>query len=437
MAHVELPEEEFQPLILSMKRVFAPFVDAIPSIIRIPDEIERLSKTIIDDVDSGQPDRLEKASEKLVDPMIQGLKNFYDKQNAEREAELAKIAAERETAIAEVQKLQDLGVPAEVTKQNTVNILNEKEILEKQKEFIKEQKEVSFLESQIADEKSKGDDADSERLLMLKEALEKQNKLVEEQGKVLGDRLPRQKVPETVGARDFIPAPLMEAYDNIAETANQSAEAIGSIFQPLIGLKKLFTQKEEYEEEEQEGKKKRDGSNALAVLLGIAKLIAFATAVALATKGIYKLIQIITDPFGFKETKKEAELNALKEGKGKTEAEFIGDKAATDSFYEKFDTTNMPYTSGMGLVLGSTRVTEDKDAVEKFERQKFLEKQMLEQRKTLTDIGLLNSGDFRGKEPQNVYVNTRGGDTNTNLRADVTKPTAGSRDETITSGGRD
>ena len=89
MAHVELPEEEFQPLILSMKRVFAPFMDAIPSIIRIPDEIERLSKTIIDDVDSGQPDRLDTASEKLVDPMIQGLKNFYDKQNADREAELA------------------------------------------------------------------------------------------------------------------------------------------------------------------------------------------------------------------------------------------------------------------------------------------------------------------------------------------------------------
>ena len=128
MAHVELPQEEFEPLILSMKRVFAPFVDAIPSIIRIPDEIERLSKTIIDDVDSGQPDRLDTASEKLVDPMIQGLKDFYAKQDADREAELAKIAAEREAAIAEVQKLQELGVPAEVTKQNTVNILNEKVI---------------------------------------------------------------------------------------------------------------------------------------------------------------------------------------------------------------------------------------------------------------------------------------------------------------------
>ena len=91
MAHVELPQEEFEPLILSMKRVFAPFVDAIPSIIRIPDEIERLSKTIIDDVDSGQPDRLDTASEKLVDPMIQGLKDFYAKQDADREAELKKI----------------------------------------------------------------------------------------------------------------------------------------------------------------------------------------------------------------------------------------------------------------------------------------------------------------------------------------------------------
>ena len=31
--------------------------------------------------------------------------------------------------------------------------------------------------------------------------------------------MPVQKVPETVTARDFIPGPLMEAYDNIADSA--------------------------------------------------------------------------------------------------------------------------------------------------------------------------------------------------------------------------
>tara|TARA_E500000081_G_C6102436_1_gene338311 strand:- start:84 stop:1412 length:1329 start_codon:yes stop_codon:yes gene_type:complete len=295
MAQLELPIEELQPLVMSMKRVFAPFMDAIPSIIRIPDEIERLSKTITDDVDSGQADRLDTASEKLVDPMIKGLKDFYAKQDADRETELAKIAAERESAIAEVQKLQDLGVPAEVTKQNTVNILNEKEIIEKQKEFIKEQKEVSFLESEIADEKSKGDDVDSERLLMLKDALDKQNELVQEQGKVLGDRLPRQKVPETVGARDFIPGPLMEAYDNIAETARESAGAIGSIFQPLVGLKKLFTQKEEYEEDALADKEAQDNKLGLSIVLTTFKFIALTVALGLFLKTVYDLAK----KFGF------------------------------------------------------------------------------------------------------------------------------------------
>lgn len=428
MAHVELPEEEFQPLILSMKRVFAPFMDAIPSIIRIPDEIERLSKTIIDDVDSGQPDRLDTASEKLVDPMIQGLKNFYDKQNADREAELAKIAAEREAAIAEVQKLQDLGVPAEVTKQNTVNILNEKEILEKQKEFIKEQKEVSFLESQIADEKSKGDDADSERLLMLKEALDKQNQLVEEQGKVLGDRLPRQKVPETVGARDFIPAPLMEAYDNIAETATQSAEAIGSIFQPLIGLKKLFTQKEEYEEEEFEDKEKRDKGSALATLLATVKLIAFAAALAVAIKAMYKIGQMFglidepEDPTKRKpgETQQQQQERLVEEqGMSYEEA---GKKSREGQ--KAFDF--VPRMFGLG------------DALDANEAKKVYADKMKDTSKTLENVGLLNQYDFTKQGKGDTYnVVTKGGDTNTNLKADVTKPTAGSRDETITSGGKD
>ena len=417
MAHVELPEEELEPLILSMNRVFAPFMDAIPSIIRIPDEIERLSKTIIDDVDSGQPDRLDTSSEKLVDPMIQGLRNFFDKQNADRQAELDKIAAEREAAIAEVQKLQELGVPAEVTKQNTVNILNEKEIIERQKEFIKEQKEVSFLESQIADEKSKGDGADSERLLMLKEALDRQNQLVEEQGKILGDRLPRQKVPEAITKRDFIPGPLMEAYDNIASSAGDSAKAIGSIFQPLVGLKKLFTEKEEYEEEEQEGKKKRDKGNALATLLATVKILAFAAALAVAVKGLYKIAKFLP---GFGE--EEIPADQMQPGENRGDYNTRVDAMTDKSEVEKQKLKN----EAMDPVTRMLYFNEEKDlaaAAQKDENKRAFDIRNQFAREELMKLGGGAANQANTSNTVNNNVLNKGGDTN--VTEVVSKPKAG------------
>ena len=40
MAHVELPQEELEPLIQSMKKVFDPLIRAIPSLALIPTELE-------------------------------------------------------------------------------------------------------------------------------------------------------------------------------------------------------------------------------------------------------------------------------------------------------------------------------------------------------------------------------------------------------------
>ena len=294
MAHVELPQEELQPIIDSMQRVFEPFIAAIPSIIRIPDEVQRLTDSIVKDINSGQGDRFGDGSKKSVD-MIQMMKDFNEKNSpeakkrAEELAKLERIAQERQKAEADLQQLQQLGTPAEITEDNKVKILNEKEIIEKQKEYIKEQKEVSFLENQIAEEKDKGEDANSERLLMLKEALDKQNELVSEQGKILGDRLPRQKVKETVGAKDFIPAPLMEAYDNIAESAKESGRALGSIFQPLIGLKKLFTKKKEYEEDDLDNREKKSKKLDFSIVLTTLKFIALTAAIVAFIKTVYDL----------------------------------------------------------------------------------------------------------------------------------------------------
>ena len=431
MAHVELPQEELQPLVESMQKVFAPFMDAIPSIIRIPEEVERLTKTISDDVDSGQIDRLDNASEKLVDPMIQGLKDFYAKQDADREAELAKIAEERKSAIAEVQKLQELGVPAEVTKQNTVNILNEKEIIEKQKEYIKEQKEVSFLEEQIAKEKSKGDDANPERLLMLKDALESQNELLREQGKVLGDRLPMQKVKDTVGARDFIPDPLLDVFDNIKDGVSETFRTLGSFAKPITKSISIFTKRNKLEEESIENKEKETKSSILSMVLTTVKFIALAAAIAFLIKGIYKagkMLGLIEDPLKRKpnETQQEMKERLInEEGMSNVEAGKISREQTSD-----FDF--VPRMLGLG---GKLDELEQKKMLA--DAQKDENKRAFDMRNQFAREELMRLGGGAANQANatpnvnsaNTYIHT-----NNNIAQDNSTGRASTRGDAITSG---
>ena len=66
MAHVEIPEEELQPLIQSMKRVFEPLVKALPTLALIPNEISRLSDKLDQDMMSGVPERMESVVERFT-----------------------------------------------------------------------------------------------------------------------------------------------------------------------------------------------------------------------------------------------------------------------------------------------------------------------------------------------------------------------------------
>ena len=418
-------EEDIKPLVITFRKIFEPMTKAMKNIALIPKEVSRIVDVIRKDIKSGQPDRFVSGSKKSADSvdMIQMYKNFTERNSEEgkrRQKELEdleKIAQKQQKAIEEQSKLLELGVPAEITKDNEVKILNEKEIIEKQKEYIKEQKEVTFLEKQIADEKGKGEDADSERLLILKEALDKQNQLAEEQGKILGNRLPVQKVPETVTARDFIPGPLMEAYDNIADSATQSAEAIGSIFKPLIGLRKKFMQKEEYEEEEQEGKKKRDKGNGLAMLLATVKLIAFAASLAVAIKAMYKLGQMAgiidkpEDPTERRpgETQQQHKERLVKE-QGMTYEE--AGKKSRPQGNEGF--LFVPRMFGLG------------DAMDASERRQVYKDKMRDTSKTFENIGLLNQYDFTKQGKGDTYnVVTKGGDTSANIAQANSVPTSG------------
>jgi len=303
MAHVELPQEELQPLIMSMKRVFAPFVEAIPSIVRIPQEVERLTETIKRDVKSGQPDRFVSGSKKSADSvdMIGMMRTYIDSNTDEGKKrikdleDLERIAQERAKAEADLEKVLQTGTPAEITEDNKVKKLNEKEIIEKQKLLLKTQSDSALLEQKLIEEKGKGEDTDVENLIRLQEALENNNTLLQEQTEVLGDRLPRQKVKQTVGARDFIPGPLMDAYEEISETAKASAKAVGSMFQPLIGLKKLFTTQKDYEEEQLADKEAQDNKLGLSVIVTTLKFIGLSLALAVLLKAVYDLAK----KFGF------------------------------------------------------------------------------------------------------------------------------------------
>ena len=50
MAHVELPQEELQPLIESMQKVFEPLMRALPSLTLIPDELSRIGDKLDQDI---------------------------------------------------------------------------------------------------------------------------------------------------------------------------------------------------------------------------------------------------------------------------------------------------------------------------------------------------------------------------------------------------
>ena len=304
MAHVELPQEELQPLIESMKMVFEPFLNVLPDIAKIPSEVDRLINVISQDINSGQGERFEDGSKKSVD-MIGMMKDFNErnseegKKRAEELAELERIAQERQKAEADLKQLQQLGTPAEITEDNKVKILNEKEIIEKQKEYIKEQKEVTFLEKQIEEEKGKGEDADSERLIMLKEALDKQNELVQEQANILGDRLPVKKFKEDepgLGARDFIPDPLMEVFTGVGQQLNQTKDTLLSFTKPFTGIFKLFggifkKRKSEEEEfiEQLEDRGKKEKKTAKEVAQTTLKMIGLSIAVVSTIAALYAL----------------------------------------------------------------------------------------------------------------------------------------------------
>ena len=425
-------EEDIKPLAITFRRIFEPMTKAMKDIALIPKEVSRIVDVLTKDIKSGQPDRFVSGSKKSADSvdMIQMMKDFTERNSEEGKkrqqdlADLERIAQERQKAEADIQKLRELGTPAEITEDNKVKILNEKEIIDRQKEYIKEQKEVTKIEKQIALEQDKGEDADADRLVMLKESLDKQNELLQKQGEVLGDRLPRQKVSEAVTARDFVPGPLMEAYDNIAESANESARAIGGIFQPLIGLKKVFTQKEEYEDEYLKEQKDNNKKQGLAVVLTTLKFAALAVTLAVFIKSIYDLGKML----GFF---KKPEDN-LKRKPGETQQQ-QQNRLVTDEGMN-YEEAGVKSREGQKAFDFVPRLFGLGGKLDELEEKKVYKDRMKDVNKTLENAGLLNQSDFTKREkPGDTNIITKGGDTLNQIKTDINAPRASTRQDLIDS----
>ena len=144
MAHVEIPEEELQPLIQSMKRVFEPLVKALPTLALIPNEISRLSDKLDQDMMSGVPERMESVVERFTMDFGAKMLAIENKKmksqiNREKQRELKdKLLEKRESRLL---ALREKGLAVEI-KNNRVQFISEKDLQKKQAENIKTQKVI-------------------------------------------------------------------------------------------------------------------------------------------------------------------------------------------------------------------------------------------------------------------------------------------------------
>ena len=148
MAHVELPQEELQPLIESMQKVFEPLMRALPSLTLIPDELSRIGDKLDQDIMSGVPDRLESVADKFTMDLGGKMLDIIEDGEAKR-LKIEKAAAlERQQREEELSVLRSRGATAEI-QENRVVQLNSLQIQEKQKENLKTQREIIQQEKEV------------------------------------------------------------------------------------------------------------------------------------------------------------------------------------------------------------------------------------------------------------------------------------------------
>ncbi len=239
MAHVELPQEELQPLIESMQKVFEPLMRALPSLTLIPDELSRIGDKLDQDIMSGVPDRLESVADKFTMDLGGKMLDIIEDGEAKR-LKIEKAAAlERQQREEELSVLRSRGATAEI-QENRVVQLNSLQIQEKQKENLKTQREIIQQEKEVIKLEDMGPGATDE----LVEAIKKLNQLQEkqqEQSEVLGrnrvDVEDTKMVNKVSGALEG--TVLEEPFNAIRETITGLSDTFMGFAKPFVALGKF------------------------------------------------------------------------------------------------------------------------------------------------------------------------------------------------------
>ena len=204
-------EEDIKPLANTFKQIFSPITKIGPAIIKIPKELKRIGDNLKEDVESGIPEKFEKACDKL--------ENANEKFVMDFGGQVLKQAKEqREAATTKAQKLTEAGVPAVVTKNNEVKQLNQKEILGEQVKLLKVQEKLSIKEKErdvLVKQANDGDVDVKDKLAKVLDTIAKLEEVQQARQERLGPEMTPRRGEE--GEEDYIPGPIREFGESLTE----------------------------------------------------------------------------------------------------------------------------------------------------------------------------------------------------------------------------
>ena len=182
MAHVELPQEELDPIVEAIQEAFKPLTKAMPLIAKIPEEIKRLADNMSEDLSSGIPEKIDETVEKLT------------QDEAEMQLRQALSEAEQEALqelTDQLKLLRENGIPAEI-KDGKVVKLTEEEIKINQQSYITTVKTLENLEKQKEEiiKSNLSADESAEALKNIQDLMDESNKTLEDSKVLLANNLP-------------------------------------------------------------------------------------------------------------------------------------------------------------------------------------------------------------------------------------------------------
>ena len=249
MAHVELPQEELDPLIQSFKRIFDPLISAVPALSLIPEELKRIGDKLEQDMMSGVPERMENVAEKFSMNFGAKMLAIYDKTSfkAQKFQEGMEQAKKRDAEAREkkLMTLRERGLAVEM-KNNKVQFISEKDLQKKQAENLKTQKLIITKEKEIQKLIEKNEKGSEQEIANKLDELVNLQKQESGQSEVLGDK--RKDAKQGIGAKirggvdkvaSVLPGPLAEGFLGFTSAIGEAGSQLASFGKPFMLLGKF------------------------------------------------------------------------------------------------------------------------------------------------------------------------------------------------------